>query len=538
MDNRIKKIVILGGGTSGWMAASYLAKALQGTAAITVLEAPVIGRIGVGEATVPNLQRAFFDYIGVAEDDWMRECNASYKMAVKFVNWRTPGEGQSTPRTLAGRPDRFHHPFGLLPEVDQVPLSHYWNLRREQGLTDEPFGDACMREPAMIDALRGPRWLDGRRATRYAWHFDAQLVADYLCRFATGNLGVQHVQDVMTEALLDGRGYITGLRTQDHGVIDGDLFVDCSGFRGALINKAMGEPFIDMSDHLLCDSAVATQVPHDDERNGVDPCTSSIAMPAGWSWKIPLLTRFGTGYVYSSRFAGEDEATLALCRLWGLDPEDTEFTRIRFRVGRNRRAWVRNCVSVGLSCCFVEPLESTGIYFAYAALFWLARLMPDKNFDPVLIDRFNEEVVAMYDDTRDFLQAHFYCSPRTDTPFWKANKELTLADQIQEKMARYRSGLAINAPTTDESNYYGNFENEFRNFWTNGSYYCIFAGLGYLPERTLPVLGHKPESVKEADAVFASVRQTQRELVATLPSHYDLLRQIHGEGAVAKQVAR
>jgi len=332
----------------------------------------------------------------------------------------------------------------------------------------------------------------------------------------------------MEEALLDERGYLTGLRTAGGRVIEGDLFVDASGFRGLLINQAMGEPFIDMSDHLLCDRAVATAVPNDDEAYGVEPYTSSIAMKAGWTWKIPMLTRFGSGYVYSSQFASQDEATEDFCRLWNLDPETTAFNHVKFRVGRNRRAWVRNCVSIGLASCFVEPLESTGIYFTYAALHWLAKLIPTGNFEPALVDRFNREIEVMFDDTRDFLQAHFYCSPRIDTAFWKANKELHLSDAIQEKIAMYKAGLPINPPIADESTYYGNFEAEFRNFWTNGSYYCIFAGLGFLPDQPLPALAHKPESVRAARALFDEVRRQQRAAVADLPSNYELLRSIHG----------
>jgi tryptophan halogenase len=331
----------------------------------------------------------------------------------------------------------------------------------------------------------------------------------------------------MEEALLDERGYITGLRTTSGRVLDGDLFVDCSGFRGLLINQALGEPFVDMSDHLLCDRAVATAIPNDDARLGVEPYTSSIAMKAGWTWKIPMLTRFGTGYVYSSRFAGQDEATADFCRMWSLDPENTPLNHVRFRVGRNRRAWVKNCVSVGLASCFVEPLESTGIYFTYAALYWLAKHFPNRDFDRVLVDRFNREIELMFDDTRDFLQAHFYCSPRTDTEFWKANKELHLSDAILEKMAMYRAGLPVNPPIADESTYYGNFEAEFRNFWTNGSYYCIFGGLGWLPEQPLPALAHKPASVEAAMPLFDNVKRQQREGVQNLPSNYDLLRQIH-----------
>ncbi len=529
MDNRIKNVVILGGGTAGWMTAAYLGKALHGTVDITVLEAPSIPRIGVGEATVPNLQRAFFDYLGIAEDEWMRECNASFKMAVKFVNWRTEGRGEAGSRELpGGGEDHFYHPFGLLPDHDRLPLSHYWYNRLHEGRTDEPFDYACFREPPVMDAKKSPRWMDGTHSTRYAWHFDAQLVADFLRRFATEKQGVHHVQDEMTGVDQNDDGFVTALRTKSGRVLEADLFVDCSGFRGLLINKAMDEPFIDMSDHLLCDSAVATAVPHDDEAEGIEPYTSAIAMSAGWTWKIPMLDRFGTGYVYSSKFTTQEEATQELCELWGLDPAETKFNHVRFRVGRNRRAWVKNVVSIGLSSCFLEPLESTGIYFITAAIHQLAKHFPDRTFNQALADSFNREIEVMFDDTRDFIQAHFYYAPRNDSPFWKANKELTLPDNIQEKIAAYRAGLPINVPITDESTYYGNFEAEFRNFWTNGSYYCIFAGLGLLPEAPLPALTHRPESIAGAEPLFDKVKEEQRHLLETLPSTYEYLRHLHG----------
>ncbi|MEV6596466.1 tryptophan halogenase family protein [Actinoplanes sp. NPDC051346] len=528
MDQRIRNIVVVGGGTAGWMAASYLGRALQGSVKITVLEAPTIPRIGVGEATVPNLHRAFFAYLGIAEDDWMRECNASFKIAVKFINWRTPGESHATPQPLGDRPDQFFHPFGLLPSEDNVPLSHYWAARRLAGETDEPFDYACFKEPPIMDALRAPRFPDGRPATNYAWHFDAALVADFLRRFAVTKQGATHIEDEMTSVDHDERGFITALHTKTGRVIEGDLFIDCSGFRSLLMNKAMEEPFLDMSDHLLCDSAVATSIPHDDEKNGVEPFTSAIAMKHGWSWRIPMLSRFGSGYVFSSKFVERDDATLEFARLWGLDPEKTSFNQIKFRVGRNRRSWVKNCVGIGLSSCFLEPLESTGIYFIYAAIYQLAKHFPDRTFNPVLIEQFNNEIATMFDSTRDFLQAHFYLSPRTDTPFWEANKHLELADGIREKIAMYRAGLPINAPTSTEETYYGTFEDEFRNFWTNGSYYCIFAGMGLLPDQPLPSLAHKPASVQNGDRLLERVKQQQAELVATLPTNYEFLRRLHG----------
>jgi hypothetical protein len=529
MDNQIKHVAILGGGTAGWMTAAYLGKALGQTVKITVLEAPSIPRIGVGEATIPNLQKVLFDFLGLAEEDWMRECNASYKMGIKFVNWRTGGTGEADPRPLGASTDHFYHIFGLLPNHEQIPLSHYWAYKKLHGDTDLAFDYACYREPLSLDAKLSPRYLDGTPWSSYAWHFDANLVANFLRRFAVEKQGVLHIQDEMTEVLQDDRGFITALRTKGGATIEADLFVDCSGFRGLLINQAMREPFLDMSDHLLNDRAVATAVPHDDATHGVEPYTSSIAMKSGWTWKIPMLGRFGTGYVYSSRFASQDDATEEFCQMWGLDPAGTPLNHVRFRVGRNRRTWVKNCVSIGLSSCFLEPLESTGIYFICAAIYQLAKHFPNQDFDPTLIDRFNREIEIMFDDSRDFLQAHFYFSPRTDTPFWRRNKELKLSDDILEKVAMYRAGLAVNMPVTDEAVYYSNFEAEFRNFWNNSNYYCIFAGLGLLPDHPATPLSYRPDLVASAEPVFEKIQQRQRELARELPSTYEYLLKLHGK---------
>lgn len=522
-ESAVRRVVILGGGTAGWMSAAYLAKALAGTAEITVLEAPTIPRIGVGEATIPNLQTAFFDFLGISESEWMPECNASYKMAVKFINWRTPGTASPHPKEVDGVADQFYHVFGQLPTHEGLPLSHYWVNDRLSGATDEPFDYACYRETPIMDAMKGPMTFDGTRVGNHAWHFDAQLVADFLCRHSTKKLDVRHIQDEMTTVDIDDRGYLTALHTKSGERLEADLFIDCSGFRGVLINKALEEPFVDMSDHLLNNSAVATQIPHTDEV-GVEPYTSSIAMNAGWTWKIPLLGRFGSGYVYSNKYIDKDEATREFCALWQLDPDSVPLNHIRFRVGRNRRAWVNNCVSIGTSSCFVEPLESTGIYFIYAALHQLVKHFPDTTFNPVLQDSFNREIEKMFDDTRDFIQAHFYFSPRMDTPFWRDNKELTLGPDIQEKAAMYRAGLAINQTLSEDEEYYSNFEEEFHNFWTNSNYYCVFAGLGYLPERPLPRLAHMPAARQSVTEVFASVKRKQQELLASVPTTKDLLR--------------
>jgi len=311
--------------------------------------------------------------------------------------------------------------------------------------------------------------------------------------------------------------------------MEADLFVDCTGFRGLLINQALGEPFIDMSDHLLCDSAVASAVPNDDERFGIEPYTSSIAMRSGWTWKIPMLGRFGTGYVYSSKFATQDEAAREFCGLWGLDPEKTELNKIRFRTGRNRRAWVKNCVSIGLSSCFLEPLESTGIYFITAAIYQLAKHFPTLPIDANMVDSFNREIEFMFDDCRDFVQSHYFTTTRDDSPFWLANKhDLVLSDNVKEKIALYRSGLPVNPPLATESDYYGRFDNEFHQFWTNGSYYCIYAGMGFLPDQPQPRIAYRAHAVAEAQAAFLEIKAEQEKLCRELPTIVEYLKHLHG----------
>jgi tryptophan halogenase len=518
-QNAIRSVAIVGGGTAGWMAAAYLRKALHPQTSITVIEAPGIPRIGVGEATVPNLQAVFFDFLGIPEDVWMKECNAAFKGAVKFVNWKSPpGRAED---------DHFYHPFGIVPNVDNVPLTHYWALRARGGDAG-PVDYACFKEPTLLDAKRAPRLRDGKAAMRYAWHFDAQLVADYLRRVAVG-WGVRHVVDEIDNVTLTQDGRIGAVNTRGGRTESADLFVDCSGFRSLLMNQALKEPFLDMSDYLLCDSAVAAPVPADDREHGIEPYTSAIAMAAGWTWKIPMRGRFGSGHVFSSRFTTRERATEDFLKLWGLDPDKTKLNQIKFRVGRNRRSWVKNCVGIGLSSVFLEPLESTGIYFIYAAIYQLVRHFPDRGFDPRLADAFNREIQVMFDDSRDFVQAHYLASPRNDTEFWRANGNgLRISDQLQQKLADYDAGLPVNMPKTDEESYYRNFEAEFDNYWTNGSYYCILSGLGRRPSRPLPYLAHRPESLRRAAEKFAGIRTQAADLRARLPSNYEFLTQLHG----------
>ncbi|HST57415.1 MAG TPA: tryptophan 7-halogenase, partial [Longimicrobium sp.] len=231
----------------------------------------------------------------------------------------------------------------------------------------------------------------------------------------------------------------------------------------------------------------------------------------------------------SSKFETQDNAALDFCALWGLDPDKTELNKIRFRTGRNRRAWVKNCVSIGLSSCFLEPLESTGIYFITAAIYQLAKHFPTLPMDPGLADSFNREIEFMFDDCRDFVQSHYFNSSRDDSAFWIANKhDLVMSDSIKEKVSLYKAGLPVNPPFTSEGDYYGRFDNEFHQFWTNGSYYCVYAGMNFMPDSPQPRIAYRPSAVAEAKRVFAAIKEEQKKLLAELPTNYEYLKHLHG----------
>ncbi len=252
-------------------------------------------------------------------------------------------------------------------------------------------------------------------------------------------------------------------------------------------------------------------------------------MKHGWTWKIPMLGRFGSGYVFSSKFVSRDEATREFLKLWNLDEKSVTLNQISFRTGRNRNAWVKNCVSIGLSSCFLEPLESTGIYFIYAAIYQLAKYFPDGYFDDTLRRQFNESIAAMYDDCRDFLQIHYFTTGRRDTPFWIANQNgLKLSDSIRNKVETYKAGLVIGAPLSDVAAYYRDFETEFRNFWTNASYYCILSGMACYPTGVMPRLRYDGSLWAKAREMFASLKRQGEELKRTLPDNYQYLKELHG----------
>ncbi|MHA6784082.1 tryptophan halogenase family protein [Pseudonocardia saturnea] len=509
----IRSVVVVGGGTAGWMTASYLAATFGREVSVTVVESENVPTVGVGEATFSTV-RHFFGYLGLVERDWMPECSATYKLAIRFEDWREPGH-------------HFHHPFERTRVVDGFPITDWWLHQRGTGR----FDDDCFVIPALCEQGSSPRFLDGRifrpgeepeepdvrgsgRDTMteqsvqfpYAYHFDAALLARYLTRYGTGR-GVRHVLDDVTGVVLDERGWISHVTTAGHGELHGDLFVDCTGFRGLLLNQALGEPFESYQDTLPNDSAVALRVPVDASAAGLRPCTTATARDAGWIWTIPLFDRIGTGYVYAQDYIDADEAERTLREFVGPAADGLEANHIRMRIGRTRRAWVRNCVGIGLSAGFVEPLESTGIFFIQNAVEQLVKHFPDHGWDDRLQRSYNGHTARMMDGVREFLALHYYAARRADNQYWRDAKTRPLPDGLAERIEQWQVKLP------DSESIYPHYHG-FEPY----SYQAMLLGLGGVPLSPSVALGGLDGGA--AEKAFEEVGRSARELADRLPSQY------------------
>lgn len=522
------RVVIVGGGTAGWMTASFLRKTFGESVQIVLVESPTINTIGVGEATFSDMH-LFLEALGLHEEEWMPECNASYKVAIRFVNWNAE-------RRI------FYHPFQRFDIVAGKRLIDWWlTLERDT----EPFDYSCWTVPAICDAQRSPRYMDGcpfdskmdmqlgpsaagDKAVMmedlslqypYAYHFDAGLLAKFLTRYATQR-GVRHINDDVVATHLAENGNIASIQTKTHGEITADLFVDCTGFRGLLINQALKEPFISFNDSLPCDSAIAMQVPSDGAREGINPFTTATALSSGWVWNIPLFNRIGTGYVYASSFASKEMAELEFRQHLGKRAEECVAQHIRMRVGRNRNSWVKNCVAIGLSSGFVEPLESTGIFFIHHGIEQLVTYFPHRGLNPEEIQQFNRSIADCMDGVREFLTIHYVVGTRADTPFWKATKnELVVPEGLAERLELWRYRLPTSR--TIRSSFHG---------FPPYSYCAMLLGLGHRPKYGLERLDN---GVAQAQAAFERVKRSAQHLVATLPSLYDYLCVKYGEKSMS-----
>jgi hypothetical protein len=505
-----RSALVVGGGTAGWMTATYLKSAFGEAVDVTLVESAAMDTIGVGEATFSTV-RHFFDYLGLEESEWMPECSASYKLGIRFENW-------------AGDGTHFYHPFERERVVQGFTLSD-WCIADGDVAN---LNTRCFVTPSLCEAERSPRMMDGsffvgdlqhpearstlaeqRAQFPYAYHFDAALLARFLSKFGA-SLGVSHVIDDVVDVRQDERGWIDAVVTAGTGELTADLFIDCTGFRSLLLGKTLREPFISFEDVLPNNRAVALRVPRDAEKTGIQPYTSATARDAGWIWTIPLFDRIGTGYVYSDEFCEPDEAEAALRAFAAPGQDDLEANHIRMRIGRSRDSWVANCVAIGLSSGFVEPLESTGIFFIQHGIEQLVKHFPDENWDPGLRRSYNAQVARAIDGVKEFLVLHYRASKRADTPYWRRTKTGPVPDGLIERLDYGRSRLFDNESIYP---YYHGFEAY--------SWNTMLIGLTGGPAAPRPALAYlDPGPARQALRELAAEAD---RVVAALPSCYEYL---------------
>jgi tryptophan halogenase len=426
MDHALlKTIVIVGGGTSGWMTAAALCKVLQGKYKIVLVESEDIGTVGVGEATIPMIRR-FNQVLEIDEHEFMRETQGTFKLGIEFVNWGQLGE-------------RYMHGFGVFgQDLWTVGFDQYWQRLHQQGKALDLEAYSINRMAALANKFMPAQHDLGNSPLAdivHAFHFDASLYAKYLRRYSEAR-GVQRVEGRIVDVLLRaGNGHVDSLLMEDGTRVAGDLFVDCSGFRGLLIEETLKTGYEDWTHWLPCDRAVAVPCESAPE---LLPYTRSTARQAGWQWRIPLQHRIGNGHVFCSQHLSEDEATAVL--MANLDgPALAEPRTLRFATGMRKKAWNRNVVAIGLAGGFMEPLESTSIHLVQTAIARLITFFPDQGFSALDIDEFNRQSRFEFERIRDFIILHYHLNQREDSAFWRQCREMPIPETLQQKINLYRS---------------------------------------------------------------------------------------------------
>jgi tryptophan halogenase len=429
MQGKVRKIVVVGGGSAGWMAAASFAKAMAGgDYTIDLVESEEIGTVGVGEATIPSILE-FNRTLALDESEFIRATQASFKLGIEFVDWTRLGHG-------------YMHPFGFYGvQMSGIYFHHFWLRHQAQG-GKLPYDAFCSNIVAARAGKFGRVPANDRLPVphlAYAYHFDAGLYAAYLRKFSEA-LGVRrHEGRIVDVALRAADGFIESIKLQDGRVLEGDLFIDCSGFRGLLIEQTLKAGYEDWSEYLPCDRAMAVPC---ERVSATTPYTRSTAREAGWQWRIPLQHRTGNGYVYCSQFMSEDEAANLL--LTRLDGKALATPRpLRFVTGRRKEIWKKNCVALGLASGFLEPLESTSIHLVLASIARLLFMFPGDGFDQATIDKFNTLSRIEIEEIRDFLVLHYTATERDDTPFWRHCRAIQRPDTLKQRLAMFENSANI-----------------------------------------------------------------------------------------------
>ncbi|MDH4743560.1 tryptophan 7-halogenase [Sphingomonas sp. CBMAI 2297] len=495
-DNRnIRSILIVGGGTAGWMTAATFARILgPDYAKITLVESDEIGIIGVGEATIPQMA-TFNRMLGLDEDQFVRETKGSFKLGIQFVNWGRIGH-------------RYFHPFGRYG-LDMKGVSfHAYYLRLRQ-LGEAPEVDAWSLQAMAARDDKFMRGIDAGNSPlsdiAYAYHFDAGLYARFLRRYAEERGVVRREGRIVDVKLRGEDGFVQSVTMQDGSEIEADLFVDCSGFRGLIIEQALKAGYTDWSHYLPCNRAIAVPCASVDAWT---PYTRSTAHKAGWQWRIPLQHRIGNGHVFSSHHMSDDEATAIL--MANLDGEPLADPRVvPFTTGHRNRMWVKNCVALGLAGGFLEPLESTSIWLIQSGLSRFLTMFPDRDFNQADIDRYNRIMTTDYEEIRDFLVLHYHATERTDSPFWDYCRTMAIPDRLAEKMRVFRS--------------HGRAFRENEELFNDTSWFAVMLGQLIEPGSHDPVADAMP--LDETRARLAHIREAVANSAAYMPKHRDFIRE-------------
>jgi tryptophan halogenase len=487
-EDPIEKIVILGGGTAGWLAAATIGNIFKNTQMkIELIESDDIGIVGVGEATIPPII-TILESLGIDLVDFIKETQASFKLGIKFEDWGVVG-------------DSYFHPFGTLGQsIDGFDFYQCW-LKCKADNDKTPL---MAHSPESVLAEQGKFFLPHKAVNTplsrafYALHLDSSLAGKYLRKFAQ-NIGVIRTEGMVDQVNLHPNGNISNLMLKDGQQIAGDFFIDCSGFHGKLIEKTLNTGYESWAEYLPCNKAVTVQTK---SVGPTPPFTTSTAKEAGWMWHIPLQHRTGNGYVYCDKYISDEQAKQTL--LASVEGEViTEPRIIPFTTGMRKKSWVKNCLSLGLAQGFIEPLESTAIHLVSKSIAHFIRLFPTKNTNSALINQFNQNVRADYEEIRDFLVLHYCKTSRTDSEFWRWCKNMELPETLEQKLNLFKASGALNIKD----------EELFR----PTSWYAVLEGLAVKPDNYNPTLN--VWDVEKLKHILAQGQQGLKTITEQQPSH-------------------
>jgi tryptophan 7-halogenase len=489
-DQHLKNIVIVGGGTAGWMAASAFSKVLGSGYHVRLIESEEIGIVGVGEATVPHL-KAFNNMLGIDEIEFVKQVQGTFKLGIQFKDWGRLG-------------DNYIHGFGTIgQDLGVMPFYQYW-LKAFQAGTAGDIGQyslntaAAPRGKFMASASDVPA-ASPLANIAYAYHFDAGLYAKYLRGYAEARGIVRTEGKIVDTVLRASDGFVEAVVLNSGEKISGDLFIDCSGFRGLLIEQALHTGYDDWTHWLPCDRALAVPC---ENMGPPTPYTRSTARESGWQWRIPLQHRTGNGYVYSSKYISDDEASATLMK--NLDGRALADPRpLRFVTGKRKKFWNKNVVAIGLASGFMEPLESTSIFLIQSGIIRLLSLFPESDFSPVLTERYNAQCSFEFDRIRDFLILHYKATERDDTPFWNYCRTMSIPESLENNIRLFRDS--------------GRFYRDAEEMFAVTSWVQVMLGQHIQPQRYHPVVDLLPDL--NLNEYVGGVKKVISSCVEAMPQH-------------------